>query len=205
MNRTELANIITNESLVDYTKEDLKEITDATNKIVRGTEQGKNAQWLVCDNLYRLQKVTKGKDFVKLAESLGYQKSTAYKYSKVCEYAIECGIGNEFTVSQVLELNTLHFDEVKKLLNLGYVNEAMTCADIRETVKDWKAGIEQKEAEETEEAEAFEAETEEAGEIEEAEEDEETEDITISINDWLKDCPIKLTKKQKDTIMSLLQ
>ena len=95
MNRTELANIITNESLVDYTKDELREITDATNKIVRGTEQGKNAQWLVCDNLYRLQKVTKGKDFVKLAESLGYQKSTAYKYSKVGEYAIECGIGNE--------------------------------------------------------------------------------------------------------------
>ena len=204
MNRTELANIITNESVVDYTKEELKEITDATNKIVRGTEQGKNAQWLVCDSLYHLQKVAKGKDFVKLAESLGYQKSTAYKYSKVGEYAIECGIGNEFTVSQVLELTTLHFDEVKKLLNLGYVNESMTCADIRETVKDWKNGIEQKEAEETEEAEAFEAETEEAEDTE-AEDTEEAEDITVSINDWLKDCPIKLTKKQKDAIKSLLQ
>ena len=146
MNRTELANIITNESVVDYTKEELKEITDATSKIVRGTEQGKNAQWLVCDNLYKLQKVTKGKDFVKLAESLGYQKSTAYKYSKVGEYALECGIGNEFTVSQVLELTTLHFDEVKKILNLGYVTEDMTCADIREEVKAWKNQIEQKEA-----------------------------------------------------------
>ena len=30
---------------------------------------------------------------------------------------------------------------------------------------------------------------------------EETEDINVSIND----CPIKLTKKQKDAIMSLLQ
>ena len=202
MNRTELANIITNESLVDYTKEELREITDATNKIVRGTEQGKNAQWLVCDSLYRLQKVTKGKDFVKLAESLGYQKSTAYKYSKVGEYAIECGIGNEFTVSQVLELTSLHFDEVKKLLNLDYVNESMTCADIRETVKDWKTGIEQKETEETEEAEAFEAETE---ECEEAGEMEGTEDINVSLDDWLKECPVKLTKKQKDAIKSLLQ
>ena len=202
MNRTELANIITNESVVDYTKEELKEITDATNKIVRGTEQGKNAQWLVCDNLYKLQKVTKGKDFVKLAESLGYQKSTAYKYSKVGEYALECGIGNEFTVSQVLELTTLHFDEVKKLLNLDYVNESMTCADIRETVKDWKAGIEQKEAEEAEAIAEFEAEAE---EYEEAEEAGETEDITVLIKDWLKECPIKLTKKQKDAIMSLLQ
>ena len=202
MNKTELANIITNESLVDYTKEDLKEITDATNKIARGTEQGKNAQWLVCDSLYRLQKVTKGKDFVKLAESMGYQKSTAYKYSKVGEYAIECGIGNDFTVSQVLELTSLHFDEVKKMLNLGYVTEDMTCADIREEVKVWKTQLEQKEAAETEEAEAFEAETEEA---EEAEETEETEDINVSINDWLKDCPVKLTKKQKDAIMSLLQ
>ena len=194
MNRTELAIIITNESLVDYTKEDLKEITDATNKIARGTEQGKNAQWLVCDSLYRLQKVTKGKDFVKLAESLGYQKSTAYKYSKVGEYAIECGIGNEFTVSQVLELTTLHFDEVKKLLNLGYVNDLMTCADIRTVVKGWKNEIEQKEAKE--------AETE---ECEEAEETEEVKEIALSINDWLKECPIKLTKKQKDAIMSLLQ
>ena len=202
MNRTELANIITNDSLVDYTKEELREITDATNKIVHGTEQGKNAQWLVCDSLYRLQKVTKGKDFVKLAESLGYQKSTAYKYSKVGEYAIECGIGNEFTVSQVLELTTLHFDEVKKLLNLDYVNESMTCADIRETVKDWKTGIEQKESEESEESETFEAETE---ECEETGETEETEDITLSINDWLKECPVKLSKKQKDAIMSLLQ
>ena len=202
MNRTELANIITNDSLVDYTKEELREITDATNKIVRGTEQGKNAQWLVCDSLYRLQKVTKGKDFVKLAESLGYQKSTAYKYSKVGEYAIECGIGNEFTVSQVLELTSLHFDEVKKLLNLDYVNESMTCADIRETVKDWKTGIEQKETEETEEAEAFEAETE---ECEEAGEMEGTEDINVSLDDWLKECPVKLTKKQKDAIKSLLQ
>ena len=190
MNKTELTNIITNESVVDYTKEEVKEITDATDKIARGTEQGKNAQWLVCDNLYRLQKVTKGKDFVKIAESLGYQKSTAYKYSKVGEYAIECGIGNEFTVSQVLELTTLHFDEVKKMLNLGYVTEDMTCADIREIVKEWKAGIEQKESEEAEEAEAFEA---------------ETEDINVSINDWLKDCPVKLTKKQKDAIVSLLQ
>ena len=192
MNRTELANIITNESVVDYTKEELKEITDATNKIVRGTEQGKNAQWLICDNLYRLQKVTKGKDFVKLAETLGYQKSTAYKYSKVGEYALECGIGNEFTVSQVIELTTLHFDEVKKILNLGYVNETMTCADIREEVKAWKTRLEQKETEETEETE-------------EMEETEETEDIAISINDWLKECPIKLTKKQKDAIVSLLQ
>ena len=199
MNRTELANIITNESVVDYTKEELKEITDATNKIVRGTEQGKNAQWMVCDNLYRLQKVAKGKDFVKLAESLGYQKSTAYKYSKVGEYAIECGIGNEFTVSQVLELTTLHFDDVKKLLNLDYVNESMTCADIRETVKDWKVGIEQKETEEAEAIAEFEAEP------EESEEAGETEDIIASINDWLKECPVKLTKKQKDDIMSLLQ
>lgn len=202
MNRTELANIITNESLVDYTKEELKEITDATNKIARGTEQGKNAQWLVCDNLYQLQKITKGKDFVKLAESLGYQKSTAYKYSKVGEYALECGIGNEFTVSQVLELTTLHFDDVKKLLNLDYVNEAMTCANIREVVKDLKAKLEQKETEEAKEAKTFECETE---EFEETEETEETEDITASINDWLKDCPIKLSKKQKDAIMSLLQ
>lgn len=184
MNKTELANIITNESVVDYTKEELKEITDATNKIARGTEQGKNAQWLVCDSLYRLQKVTKGKDFVKLAESLGYQKSTTYKYSKVGEYALECGIGNEFTVSQVLELTTLHFDDVKKILNLDYVNESMTCADIRKTVKDWKAGIE---------------------ECEEAGETEELEDITVSINEWLKECPVKLSKKQKDAIMSLLQ
>ena len=199
MNKTELANIITNESVVDYTKEELKEITDATNKIVRGTEQGKNAQWLVCDSLYRLQKVTKGKDFVKLAESLGYQKSTAYKYSKVGEYAIECGIGNEFNVSQVLELTTLHFDEVKKLLNLDYVNESMTCADIRETVKDWKTGIEQKEAEEAEEAEAFESET------EECEEAGETEDINVLINDWLKECPVKLTKVQKAAIKAALQ
>ena len=201
MNRTELANIITNESVVDYTKEELKEITDATNKIVRGTEQGKNAQWLICDNLYRLQKVTKGKDFVKLAETLGYQKSTAYKYSKVGEYALECGIGNEFTVSQVIELTTLHFDEVKKILNLGYVNETMTCADIREEVKAWKTRLEQKETEETEETE----EMEETEETEEMEETEETEDIAISINDWLKECPIKLTKKQKDAIVSLLQ
>ena len=204
MNRTELANIITNDSLVDYTKDELREITDATNKIVRGTEQGKNAQWLVCDSLYRLQKVAKGKDFVKLAESLGYQKSTAYKYSKVGEYAIECGIGNEFTVSQVLELTTLHFDDVKKLLNLDYVNESMTCADIRETVKDWKAGIEQKEAEEAEEAEAFESETEDTEEAE-TEDTEENEDITVLINDWLKDCPIKLTKVQKAAIKAALQ
>lgn len=202
MNKTELANIITNESLVDYTKEEIREITDATNKIVRGTEQGKNAQWLVCDNLYRLQKVVKGKDFVKLADSLGYQKSTAYKYAKVGEYAIECDIGNEFTVSQVLELTTLHFDDVKKLLNLDYVNVSMTCADIRETVKDWKAGIEQKEAEEAEEAETFEAETE---EYEEAGETEEAEDITLLINDWLKECPIKLTKVQKAAIKAALQ
>lgn len=202
MNKTELATIITNESVVDYTKEDIREITDSINKIVRGTEQGKNAQWLVCDNLYRLQKITKGKDFVKLSEYIGYQKSTAYKYSKVGEYALECGISNEFTVSQVLELTTLHFDEVKKMLNLGYVNESMTCADIREEVKAWKNQLEQKEAEESEESEAFDAETE---ECEEAGETEECEDITLSINDWLKECPIKLNKKQKDAIMSLLQ
>lgn len=204
MDKTELANIITNESVVDYTKEELQEITDATNKIVRGTEQGKKAQWLVCDNLYKLQKVTKGKDFVKLAESLGYQKSTTYKYSKVGEYALECGIGNEFTVSQTLELTTLHFDDVKKMLNLGYVNESMTCADIREEVKAWKTRLEQKEAEEAKEAEAFEEEECEE-ECEEAGETEECEDITVLIDDWIKECPIKLTKKQKDAIKSLLQ
>ena len=199
MNRTELANIITNDSLVDYTKEELKEITDTTTKIARGTEQGKNAQWLVCDSLYRLQKVTKGKDFIKLAESLGYQKSTAYKYSKVGEYAIECGIGNEFTVSQVLELTSLHFDEIKKLLNLDYVNESMTCADIREAVKAWKNQLEQKEVEAIAE---FETETEECEELEETEE---TKDIAVLINDWLKECPIKLSKVQKAAIKAALQ
>ena len=145
-----------------------------------------------------------------MVNEIGYAKNTAYKYAKVGSYrkellnlGIESEIIDSFGVGQLIEVLVLDVELVADLILQDKITSDMSTKDIRNYVKNFNY---LKESEESEDSEDYE-ESEESEDYEDYEE-ETTESIIEKaekrMNDWFDSCRVKMTKKERDHIIKLL-
>ena len=193
----------------EYTNEELNVLAKSTTNIEKNMQIGKKSVLTITDELATIFEYAKGNDFALMVNEIGYAKNTAYKYAKVGSYrkellnlGIEPEIINEFGVGQLIEVLVLDVELVADLILQDKITSDMSTKDIRNYVKNFNY---------LEDTECYE-ESEETEEYEESEESEESEETTESIiekaelkmNAWLEDCPVKMTKKEREHIIKLL-
>ena len=192
-----------------YSNEELNVLAKSTTNIEKNMQIGKKSALTITDELATIFEYAKGNDFALMVNEIGYAKNTAYKYAKVGTYrkellnlGIEQEIIDSFSVGQLIEVLVLDVELVADLILQDKITSDMTTKDIRNYVKNFNY---------LEDTECYE-ENEESEDYEENEESEETEETTESIiekaelkmNVWLDDCPIKMTKKEREHIIKLL-
>lgn len=193
----------------DYTNEELGLLAKSTTNIEKNMQIGKKSALTITDELATIFEYAKGNDFALMVNEIGYAKNTAYKYAKVGSYRkklFNLGIAQEiidsFGVGQLIEVLVLDVELVADLILQNKITSDMSTKDIRDYVKNFNY---------LEDTECYE-ENEESEDYEEPEELEETEETTESIiekaelkmNVWLDDCPVKMTKKEREHIIKLL-
>ena len=193
----------------DYTNEELDVLAKSTTTIEKNMQIGKKSALAITEELATIFEYAKGNDFALMVNEIGYAKNTAYKYAKVGSYrkellnlGIEQEIIDSFGVGQLIEVLVLDIELVADLINQEKITSGMSTKEIREYVKNFNY------IENSEDYEEFE-EYEESEEPEESEESEETtesiiEKAELKMNVWLDDCPIKMTKKEREHIIKLL-
>lgn len=197
----------------EYSNEELNVLAKSTTNIEKNMQIGKKSALTITDEIATIFEYAKGNDFALMVNEIGYAKNTAYKYAKVGSYRKELlnlGIGPEivdaFGVGQLIEVLVLDVELVADLILQDKITSDMSTKDIRNYVKNFNYLEDTecyKDSEETEEyTECYE-------DSEETEELEETKESIIEkaekrMNDWLDSCPIKMTKKEREHIIKLL-
>ena len=193
----------------EYTNEEISVIAKSTTNIEKNIQIGKKSALTITDELATIFEYAKGNDFALMVNEIGYAKNTAYKYAKVGSYrkellnlGIEQEIIDSFGVGQLIEVLVLDIELVADLISQEKITSDMSTKEIREYVKNFSYLEESEEYEESEESEEYE-------ESEESVESEETtesiiEKAELKMNVWLDDCPIKMTKKEREHITKLL-
>ena len=194
----------------DYTNEEISVIAKSTTNIEKNMQIGKKSALTITDELATIFEYAKGNDFALMVNEIGYAKNTAYKYAKVGSYrkellnlGIEQEIIDSFGVGQLIEVLVLDVELVADLILQDKITSDMSTKEIRNYVKnfnyleDTECYEESEESEESEDFEDYEDSEEETTEsiIEKAE---------LKMNVWLDDCPIKMTKKEREHIIKLL-
>ena len=197
----------------EYSNEELNVLAKSTTNIEKNMQIGKKSALTITDELATIFEYAKGNDFTLMVNEIGYAKNTAYKYAKVGSYrkellnlGIESKIIDEFGVGQLIEVLVLDIELVADLINQEKITSDMSTKEIREYVKNFNYLEDYEESEESEDYEESE-ESEESEDYEESEE-ETTESIIEKaekkMNDWLDSCPIKMTNKEREHIIKLL-
>ena len=178
----------------EYTNEELNVLAKSTTTIEKNMQIGKKSALAITDELATIFEYAKGNDFALMVNEIGYAKNTAYKYAKVGSYrkellnlGIEPEIIDAFGVGQLIEVLVLDVELVADLISQEKIISDMSTKEIREYVKNFNYLDESEETEELEET------TESI--IEKAE---------LKMNVWLDDCPVKMTKKEREHIIKLL-
>ena len=194
----------------EYSNEELCVLAKCTTNIEKNIQIGKKSALTITDELATVFEYAKGNDFALMVNEIGYAKNTAYKYAKVGSYrkellnlGIESEIIDSFGVGQLIEVLVLDVELVADLILQDKITSDMSTKDIRNYVKNFNY---LKESEESEDSEDYE-ESEESEDYEDYEE-ETTESIIEKaekrMNDWIDSCPVKMTKKERDHIIKLL-
>ena len=194
----------------EYTNEELNVLAKSTTNIEKNMQIGKKSALTITDELATIFEYAKGNDFALMVNEIGYAKNTAYKYAKVGSYrkellnlGIEQEIIDSFGVGQLIEVLVLDVEIVADLILQDKITSDMSTKDIRNYVKNFSY---------LEDTECYQ-ESEDYEDSEESEESEETEEETTEsiiekaekkMNDWLDSCPIKITKKEREHIIKLL-
>ena len=196
----------------DYTNEELSVLAKSTTNIEKNMQIGKKSALTITDELSTIFEYAKGNDFALIVNEIGYAKNTAYKYAKVGSYrkeflnlGIEPEIIDAFGVGQLIEVLVLDVELVADLILQGKITSDMSTKDIRSYVKNFNYLEDTECYEDSEDTECYE-------DSEDTECYEDSEKTTESIiekaekrmNDWLDSCPIKITKKEREHIIKLL-
>lgn len=196
----------------DYTNEELNVLAKSTTNIEKNMQIGKKSALTITDELATIFEYAKGNDFALMVNEIGYAKNTAYKYAKVGSYrkellnlGIEQEIIDSFGVGQLIEVLVLDVELVADLILQDKITSDMSTKDIRNYVKNFNYLEDTECYEENEDYEDSE-------DFEESEDYEDSEETTESIiekaelkmNVWLDDCPVKMTKKEREHIIKLL-
>ena len=183
-----------------YSNEELNVLAKSTTNIEKNMQIGKKCALTITDELATIFEYAKGNDFALMINEIGYAKNTAYKYAKVGSYrkellnlGIEPEIIDSFGVGQLIEVLVLDIELVADLINQEKITSDMSTKEIRDYVKNFN----------------YLEESEETNDSEESEDSEETTKSIIEkaekrMNDWLDSCPIKMTKKEREHIIKLL-
>lgn len=193
----------------EYTNEELNVLAKSTTNIEKNMQIGKKSALTITDELATIFEYAKGNDFALMVNEIGYAKNTAYKYAKVGSYrkellnlGIEQEIIDSFGVGQLIEVLVLDVELVADLILQDKITSDMSTKEIRNYVKNFNYLEDSEDYEESEDSE----------DSEDYEETEDLEKTTESIiekaekrmNDWLDSCPIKMTKKEREHIIKLL-
>lgn len=139
------------------------------------------------------------------AKVLDYKRNFVYKLTNAAEKFIEANAnGNgyvsiivhddcDYTVSQLVELNSLESDTVIALDENGVIAPEMSTKEIRETVKDYKNGVIDVEGNRTE---TETAESDESGENGESEGEETVDDCAIALVSIMTACDTLLADER---------
>lgn len=196
----------------EYSNEELNVLAKSTTNIEKNMQIGKKSALAITDELATIFECAKGNDFALIVNEIGYAKNTAYKYAKVGSYrkellnlGIESEIIDSFGVGQLIEVLVLDVELVADLILQDKITSDMSTKEIREYVKNFNYLEESEDFEETDDSE----EIEESEDSEDSEESEETtesiiEKAELKMNVWLDDCPVKMTKKEREHIIKLL-
>lgn len=196
----------------EYTNEELNVLAKSTTNIEKNMQIGKKSALTIVDELATIFEYAKGNDFALMVNEIGYAKNTAYKYAKVGSYrkellnlGIEQEIIDSFGVGQLIEVLVLDVELVADLISQEKITSDMSTKEFREYVKNFNYFEDSEGPEETEETD----DSEDSEEIEDSEDSEETTESIIKkaekrMNDWLDSCPIKMTKKEREHIIKLL-
>ena len=187
----------------DYTNEELSVLAKSTTNIEKNMQIGKKSALTITDELETIFEYAKGNDFALIVNEIGYAKNTAYKYAKVGSYrkeflnlGIEPEIIDAFRVGQLIEVLVLDVELVADLILQGKITSDMSTKDIRSYVKNFNYLEDTECYEDSEDTECY-------------EDSEKTTESIIEkaekrMNDWLDSCPIKITKKEREHIIKLL-
>ena len=190
----------------EYTNEELNVLAKSTTNIEKNMQIGKKSALTITDELATIFEYAKGNDFALMVNEIGYAKNTAYKYAKVGSYrkellnlGIEPEIIDMFGVGQLIEVLVLDVELVADLILQDKITSDMSTKDIRNYVKNFNY-LEDTESEDSEDSE----DSEESEETEEETKESIIEKAEKKMNDWLDSCPIKMTKKEREHIIKLL-
>ena len=196
----------------EYSNEELNVLAKSTTNIEKNMLIGKKSALTITDELATIFEYAKGNDFALMVNEIGYAKNTAYKYAKVGSYrkellnlGIEQEIIDSFGVGQLIEVLVLDVELVADLILQDKITSDMSTKDIRNYVKNFNY-LEDTEC--YEESEDYE-DSEDSEDSEDFEDSEETTESIIEkaekkMNDWLDSCPIKMTNKEREHIIKLL-
>lgn len=212
--KKEYLNKIYNENN-EYTNEELNVLAKSATNIEKNMQIGKKSALAITDELSTIFEYAKGNDFSLIVNEIGYAKNTAYKYAKVGSYrkdllnlGIEQKIVDSFGVGQLIEVLVLDVELIADLILQNKITSDMSTKEIRSYVKNFNY---LEDSEDSEDSEYYE-DSEESEDSEDYEDSEESEETTESIiekakkrmDDWLDSCPIKMTKKEREHIIKLL-
>ena len=190
-----------------YSNEELNVLAKSITNIEKNMQIGKKSALTITDELASIFEYAKGNDFALMVNEIGYAKNTAYKYAKVGSYrkellnlGIEPEIIDSFGVGQLIELLVLDVELVADLILEDKITSDMSTKDIRSYVKNFNY---------VEDWDNEDEDFEDSEDLKDSEESEETtesiiEKAELKMNVWLDDCPIKMTKKERDHIIKLL-
>ena len=194
----------------EYTNEELNVLAKSTTNIEKNMQIGKKSALTITDELATIFEYAKGNDFALMVNEIGYAKNTAYKYAKVGSYrkellnlGIEQEIIDSFGVGQLIEVLVLDIELVADLITQEKITSDMSTKEIREYVKNFNYLEDSEDSEDSEDYEDFE-DSEESEEYEEETTQSIIEKAELKMNVWLDDCPIKMTKKEREHIIKLL-
>lgn len=190
-----------------YSNEELNVLAKSTTNIEKNMQIGKKSALTITDELATIFEYAKGNDFALMVNEIGYAKNTAYKYAKVGSYrkeflnlGIESEIIDSFGVGQLIEVLVLDVELVADLILQDKITSDMSTKDIRNYVKNFNYLEESEDYEDYEESE----ESEDSEDYEEETTESIIEKAEKRMNDWLDSCPVKMTKKEREHIIKLL-
>ena len=197
----------------EYSNEDLNVLAKSTTNIEKNMQIGKKSALTITDELATIFEYAKGNDFALMVNEIGYAKNTAYKYAKVGSYrkellnlGIEQEIIDSFGVGQLIEVLVLDVELVADLILQDKITSDMSTKEIRNYVKNFNYLEDTEESEDYEDTDWYDEDSEDSEETEDLEETTESiiEKAEKKMNDWLDSCPIKMTNKEREHIIKLL-